>query len=125
MRLIRLTPLALAAMILTSCTSGPLESAGPKEIGSAAEKPTVESLIALGCDKYLGLDSKSAQAHFEALAKLDSSYNDVKNATKDLITTLKGVRTVQAIEELDAKSKQRVYESVLTIESLCVGVDAP
>lgn len=122
MRFPKSFPLILAAFLLAGCSSGSNVSNASKE---EVTGPTVEQLIAKGCEKYLVNDSKGAQADFAALAKLDATYKEIEAANKDITDTLKGVTTVEAISALPEKVRLRVYESILLMENLCSGVDAP
>jgi hypothetical protein len=118
--------LLLCIPLLAACSSGSKESGQAKtEVASAKAPATVEGLISTGCDKYLAADSLGAKVDFTALAKLDSTYKEIETANDDIAVTMKGVTTIQAITDLPEKDRQRVYESILTMENLCAGVDAP
>jgi PBP1b-binding outer membrane lipoprotein LpoB len=126
MRFPRPLSILLCAMLLAGCSSTSTDTAKAKKVVASAKAPaTVEGLISTGCDKYLASDSAGAKADFTALAKLDSMYQDIETANDDIAVTMKGVTTVQAITDLPEKDRQRVYESILTMENLCAGVDAP
>jgi PBP1b-binding outer membrane lipoprotein LpoB len=118
--------IVLSALLLAGCASGSNEkSDAKKEVASSKAPATVEGLISTGCDKYLAADSKGAKEDFATLAELDSTYKEIETANEDIAVTMKGVTTVQAISDLPEKDRQRVYESILTMENLCAGVDAP
>jgi len=118
--------LALCGLLLAGCSSGTNKAGkAAKEVAASKPAPTVEGLISSGCDKYLASDSQGAKEDFAALTKLDSAYKEIETANADIVATMKGVDTVQAITDLPEKDRQRVYESILTLENLCAGVDAP
>ena len=126
MRSPKALPILLCALLLAGCSSAGKESGlAKKEVAATKAPATVEGLISTGCDKYLAADSLGAKKDFTALAKLDSNYKEIETANEDIAVTMKGVSTIQGITDLPEKDRQRVYQSILAMENLCGGVDAP
>jgi len=126
MRFAKSFPLILAALLLAGCSnSSDSSDSANKASDEELKATTMNSLIARGCDKYLQADSKGALADFAALAKLDSTYKEVEIATEDIVNTMKGVKTLNEINNLAEEDRGRVFDSILVVENLCAGVDAP